>query len=67
MMTMSQGKPMARTMAPPVDGPVRNKSNSQVFIEPHHMEDAMQGGNNREDMPGSNISRTLGSASWFHF
>ena len=33
MMTMSQGKPMACTMAPPVDGPAKNKANLQVFIE----------------------------------
>lgn len=34
MMTISQGKPMACTMAPPVDGPVRSKPNLQVFIDP---------------------------------
>ena len=33
VMTMSQGKPMARTMAPPVDGPVRNKANLQASID----------------------------------
>lgn len=43
MMTMSQGKPMACTMAPPVDGPVGNKPKSQCLQSLDYMEDPMRG------------------------
>lgn len=62
MRTMSQGKPTACTMAPPVDGPVRKKSKSPVFLRLDHM------AGDPEDVPGSDSSRSLrGSAPQLHF